>query len=241
MHIKSMEEYKNANQRYIAQITQNMMEELAEKKISDHKLLDSCMTYLKNMQKTMVELNSTLDFFTELSETGEPNEAYLEWLKSTVTFLQDTERDFIYMISSTSDTYDGFIEKVVPITETREPGIITLDVGIYLPNALKSKAKQINITAKLLDIAFEYHVAPGKHADMIRDADNFDAKHLTDLISYYYLEGDGAENVKIANCVVSDEEDFTRAVVVKTDFIDTYYERKEGFFDLKNASLGGKD
>lgn len=158
MHIKSMEEYKNANQRYIAQITQNMMEELAEKKISDHKLLDSCMTYLKNMQKTMVELNSTLDFFTELSETGEPNEAYLEWLKSTVTFLQDTERDFIYMISSTSDTYDGFIEKVVPITETREPGIITLDVGIYLPNALKSKAKQINITAKLLDIAFEKQI-----------------------------------------------------------------------------------
>lgn len=259
MHIKSMEEYQNANQRYIAQITQNVMEELAEKKISDHKLLDSFMTYLKNMQKTMVELNSTLDFFTELSETGEPNEAYLEWLKSTVTFLQDTERDFIYMISSTSDTYDGFIEKVVPITETREPGIITLDVGIYLPNALKSKAKQINITAKLLDLAFEkqikkqnehwnkayifyeYHVAPGKHADMIRDTDNFDAKHLTDLISYYYLEGDGAENVKIANCVAIDEEDFTRAVVVKADFIDTYYEKKEGFFELNNTSLGGKD
>ena len=250
MYMESIEEYWTQSQKQTIQLAQKVSEELSQKGIADHQLLDNCMVYLKNMQKMMVNLNSALGAFVELGENGEPDESYVEWLQSTVSFLQQAERNFLYLISDASDTYEGFIEKAVPITEVKTQDTITLDIGISLPNALKCKAKQINMTAKLLDAAFEkqvrkldepwdkvyvfyeHHVAANQSDCQIRDADNFDSKHLTDLINYYYLGkgGDGAAYVKIGNCVVADRKNFTRAVVVKEDFIDTYAKLKQGFF-----------
>lgn len=248
MYMESIQDYCLKNQDVNFKLTQNVIEELDKANITEHQMLDTCMDYLKSMQKMMLNLNNVIESFANMSETGEPNDTYIDWLKSTVSYLQQAERNFLYMVSDTCEKYEDYIEKIIPITEKREPNMVTLDVGIKLPNQLKCKAKQVNMTAKLLDMAFEkqinkpeelwddvyifYEFHTKRTADgLIRDVDNFDTKHLTDLIAFYYLgSGDGDAHVKIGYCMVEDEKEYTRAVVVKSDFIDTYISVKEGFF-----------
>lgn len=248
MYMESIDDFCFENAQKSYELTQNVIEELESKNIKEHGLLENYMKYLKSMQKMMVDLTSVIGTFTNMSETGEPDATYIEWLKSTISFLQQAERDFLYMISDTCENLDSFIERIIPIEEKWEPGIVTLDIGISLPNQLKCKAKQIDIAAKLLDMAFEKQIRKPdesfedvyifyEHHEkrdsfrQIRDADNFDTKHLTDLIAFYYLSaGDGEAHVKIGHCVVGDEREYTRAVVVKSDLIDTYLSKKDGFF-----------
>lgn len=260
MYMESIEDYYLKNQDANFKLTQNVIEELDKANVTDHQVLDNCMAYLKSMQKMMFNLNNVIESFANMTDSGEPDETYIDWLKSTVSYLQQAEKNFLYMISDTCEKYEDFIEKIIPITEKREPDMVTLDIGIKLPNPLKCRATQVNMTAKLLDIAFEkqinkpeelwddvyifyeFHTTKNPIDYMIRDADNFDAKHLTDLIAFYYLrKGDSAGHVRFGHSAFLDDKDFTRAVVVKADYIDAYASMKKGFFSRNNPLKGGKD
>lgn len=216
----------------------------------DEQLYECTLRMLSRLEKTLNGILGTVRTFLSAPEKG---------ILHNTAVLQDMhelEYSFYCMSTVLCPGVPGNVimrEPVIPAVCRSDPeyGIITIELGTELPHIRTRHARLGGIYDKILEQTFmdqvkrlpdselferayivvEHHTDTARPDASVRDCDNYDTKHLVDLLSLYFLKnGDGPDRVRLLLSCVPDSRTYTRVHVVKPDAMEWFMREKGDFF-----------
>lgn len=225
--------------------------ELQEQDYKNNEALQKCLEFITQLRIVLCDSAEFLESYMNEEEYGEISKTTAEWAKRTLIDFCKLEYGFLDM----NETYTGNPDEAGDLIKTDvkfNPGIILINLDIALPHKKHAGLKSSSMLSYLLDEAFKEQVGDTgektkferayifieHHANREieelerRDCDNYDTKHLIDVIAKYFLKyGDGPDYVRLGEAVIPDDHSFTRAYVVEPEHLADFMSQQNGFFD----------
>lgn len=215
----------------------------------DEQLYESTLKMLLQFEKTVTDMFESVSTFISAPENDILSET------AVLSSMYRLEYDFYSMSAVLCPDVPGNVKlrsQVIPIVCSYDvDGIITISLKTELPHIKTRYGRLTGIYDKIMGQAFldqvkrlpdserferayiilEHHTDRTQPDTAMRDCDNYDTKHLIDLLALYFLKkGDGPYHVRVSLSCVPDNDVFTRAYIVKPEAMEKFIQKKMGFY-----------
>lgn len=229
---------------------EKIKKELGLKNIEDADTLNQCIDLTTKLREASCDCAGWLESFVDMKQNGTFDKDAIEWAESTLKSLCRFEFALLDMYEECNPDPES-IGKIIPVEWNMDDGIITINIDCSMPHKKNHKYRSSPTFSYLLDESFkkqigeisdniktdkafffiEHHINRDTEELQKRDCDNYDTKHLIDLVAQYFLKyGDGPDYVRCGEAVIEDDHSYTRVCIVKPGEIGPYVGRKTGFF-----------